>query len=168
MTWRASSPTVRLGDLAGIISDGSGGTYDEADLRAALDAGARAPTPTLGDLGPDFDDLTLGELTEYGATTIGQLLGALDEAVLDSITLGDLLLTLIARSQYPWEDLNLDNALSQSLDESEQSVPVSVAIEADAPDGHARDVQVTVQPPVGSVMVPGSAAPCASPDTPTS
>ena len=147
---------VRLGDLAGIISDGSGGTYDEADLRAALEQALGADAE-LGDLGPDFDDLTLGELTEYGDTTIGQLLGVLDEAALDRITLGDLLLTLIARSQYPWEDLNLDNALSQSLDENEQSVPVSVAIEAQAPDGHARDVQVTVRPPDGSVMVPGSA-----------
>ncbi len=147
---------VRLGDLVGIISDGSGGTYDEADLRAALEQAVGADAE-LGDLGPDFDDLTLGELTEYGDTTIGQLLDVLDEAALDGITLGDLLLTLIARSQYPWEDLNLENALSQSLDENEQSVPVSVAIEAEAPDGRARDVQVTVRPPDGSVMVPGSA-----------
>ena len=148
--------TIRLGDLAGIISKSGGGTYSAADLRAALTQ-AMGASATLDDLGPDFDDLTLGELAEYGATTIGQLLGALEEEVLERITLGDLLLTLIARSQYPWEDLNLDNALSQSLDENEQSVPVSVAIEAQAPDGHARDVRVVVRPPDGSVMVPGSA-----------
>ncbi|HET7691410.1 MAG TPA: hypothetical protein VFK41_13580 [Nocardioidaceae bacterium] len=149
--------SVRLDDLVGIISDGSGGTYDAGELRAAL-ADAVGANADLGDLGPDFGDLTLGELAAYGDTTLGELLAVLDEAVTDGITLGDLLLALIARTQYPWEALDLDNALSQTLDGSDQSVPVSVAFEAQAPDGQARDVTLSVRVPEGSVYLPGSAS----------
>ncbi len=148
---------LRLADLVGIIDDGAGGKFDAADFRAALDE-AFGTNGTLGEIGPDYGDLTLGELGQYGDATIGELLDATSDAGLDGLTLGDLLLALIARTQYPWEDLDFADILAQELDSADASVPVSVAFEAEAEDALPRDLRVTVELPAGSSVVPGSAA----------
>jgi CSLREA domain-containing protein len=55
---------------------------------------------TLGDLG-HYGDVTLGQLREYGDTTVGDILEHVP-----GLTLGDLLLALLAPEAYPWEKLS--------------------------------------------------------------
>jgi CSLREA domain-containing protein len=57
-------------------------------------------TLTLGDLG-HYGDVTLGQLREYGDTTVGDILEHVP-----GLTLGDLLLALLAPEAYPWEKLS--------------------------------------------------------------
>jgi hypothetical protein len=146
---------LRLEDLVGAIQKPGGGTYSEDDLRAALEAtlGANA---TLSNLS-GFDDLTLGELGQYGSATLGDLLSALTGNAADGITLADLLLALVNPKQYPWDALDMSAVTAQALTENPSSTPVTVAYRANAPDGLPRTVEVTVQMPAGARYVPGSA-----------
>jgi uncharacterized protein YjbI with pentapeptide repeats len=146
---------LRFADLVDVIAKEGGGTFSEAEIRAALEDALFGESSTFGDLGPDLDDLTLGDLLDFGGTTLGDLLDALDPGALDGITLGDLLLALIGRTQHPWERLDLARVSLQALDGVDAGIPVTVAFQL-LGDAAAGPVRIEVRPPFGSALVPGS------------
>ena len=84
-----------------------------ADLvpTAIRDLDSSGNTVTLGALVQsaqvaDFAGFTLGDLKEYGNTTIGDLIAALPSD--STYTLGDLLIGLIPVQDFPWQDINLN------------------------------------------------------------
>ncbi len=115
----STTPVTTLGQLGtyGDTTLGELGTYNGTTLGQLGTYG----TTTLGQLGT-YNGTTLGQLGTYGTTTLGQL-GTYDGMTLaqllsdlntsapgfPSITLGDLLLSMVAPASYPWQSVSLTN-----------------------------------------------------------
>jgi uncharacterized protein YjbI with pentapeptide repeats len=118
-------------------------------LQSIVDCG-RAPaycvddesnTFTLGDVATNDPDALLG--------TIGDLID-LGPEVLGDLSLGDLLLALVAPETAPWERIDLQDALLQNLGEPPQ--PTFDYVAAIDIDGTASHVAVTLQLPPGFAL----------------
>ncbi|MFK8022936.1 MAG: FG-GAP repeat domain-containing protein, partial [Ilumatobacter sp.] len=137
---------LRMSDLAAIFG------VNEAQLAQDLNG----ITGTLSDVS-DFDDLTLGELLVYGGATLDDLFAALALAnppVLDAIVLGELLVGLLAVTDYPWDIVDFGAEDLVEFDDTSSNVEYSALVQtADAP-GETVELRVTLPP--GSPYVPGS------------
>ncbi len=127
---------VRLGDLLDIHPTLSAEDIDWGESTMANVA--------------DWEDVTLEELAEFAGTTLEELLTNLDPAVLETLTLGDILLGLLGIDSYDWAEIDL-----RSLD-----LPPAGTVEINTDfsvTGANANVRLQVILPPGSAYVEGSA-----------
>lgn len=140
-----STSTQTLGNAADADAIRLGATLD--DIIDNLDPFV------FGDLN-FYDDVTLGDIAEFGDTTIGDLIDHAAEAVGD-MTLADILIGLLLASDYPWEELPLDEMGVQLFAGTEQTLHYTLSF-TNTGEGPALDPVVSVELPDGFVYLPGS------------
>jgi hypothetical protein len=107
-------------------------------------------TATLGDAyeaGAIRESAVLGELGEYGDTVLGDL----EPWFPEQLTLGDILIALVTRAGFPWEQLPLDEMGVQDFAGTGEHVRYTAAFTLGdgGEGGRAGDTTVTVTLPAG-------------------
>ncbi len=124
-----------IGNLSTVVDCSVAGLNCSTDtLGRAGDLGAIKPSATLGDIAASAGAFTLGDLGTYGAATLQSIVNALGASQADvsyflsffygdlelgdvannpnvnlgQTTFGQILLALLIKSDYPWEDVPLD------------------------------------------------------------
>ena len=108
----------------------------------------------LGDLN-FYGDVTLGDITEYGDTTMADILDNHSEGPLGNLTLMDILIGLLLKSDYPWEELPLDEMKVQSFGGTGQVLHYHLEW-ANTSSAPAVGPVITVELPDGFLYVPGT------------
>jgi len=157
--------SIQLSSISGFINCGlvncATGTLGDAG-----DAGAILPGTTLGDIALAAGGFTLGDLGTYGAGSVQDLLTALGATPADiqfylsfiygdttlggvangspvnmgGVTFGQILLALLLRANYPWEDIPLDTLNAAGLNAAGDVLHYTGSFTFDGP------------PPAGPVM----------------
>ena len=134
---------------------------------------------SIGDLGtivdcstfPEFcstdesNDTTLGDAFAAGAileSATLETLGALDDDLLEGVSLGDLLLAFLPPDGIQWESINLDGALLQNLPLAGDRQPVFEYVATVEVTGGPGDLDLTVTLPTGFAAARGDGDPSAT------
>jgi Tol biopolymer transport system component len=129
----------------------------QATLGDVADADAIVAGATLEDLDAALEGFVLGDLFEYGDTTIGHLLDAqfTGDDPLANVTLGDVLVALLLRGDYPWEELPVADMGLQPIAPTPELVSGSAqAVVSGAPS--ATEATFAFELPPGAVYAAGS------------
>lgn len=157
-------PLSKIGNLSSIVDCSAAGGVCANDAATLGDVPSAALIGPLAQLDPDLFDLAevktlLGELGDYGEATIGDVVGALLKPF-DSLTLGDVLRTLIGREDYPWQDVDVSEseavqgiALASGANSTRQRVGFGAVVPMKLPGG----LEWRVELPPGWAYAPGSA-----------
>ena len=149
----SSIPLSSISDLPAVVDCSTYSLCTTATLGQAAAAGALLAGADLGDLGT-YNGTTLGQLGTYNSMTLGELLAEVDTSApgFPSITMGDLLLSMLPPASYPWQSVSL-SALPLAADETSGGTVAYTAV-LTATASSVQQVSVTL--PSTFAYVPGS------------
>ncbi|HVU74627.1 MAG TPA: PxKF domain-containing protein [Mycobacteriales bacterium] len=148
--------TIPASSLPSGVVTGQCGNHTCATLGEAIDDNVVSSSATLSTINALLSGFVLGDIGTYGSATIGSLRNALPSS--STVTLGDVLITLLTPAMYPWESAGIPLDGLQDFASSGGLVKYTSSFVISGTGASIPDTTAVVKIPSGFRYVAGSAA----------